>query len=78
MNFKSTRGGGGEVSFKSAVFEGLAPDGGLYHPTSIPDLSRLFRSLSPASGYNCYASLEQHNRSLLFRQRDQTRFDLPT
>ncbi len=52
MNFKSTRGGGGEVPFRSAVFEGLAPDGGLYHPTSIPDLSDLFRSLSPASGYN--------------------------
>ena len=45
MTFTSTRGTGQEASFREAVFEGLAPDGGLYHPTSVPDLSEVFRSL---------------------------------
>ena len=52
MIFKSTRGGGAAVSFKSAVFEGLASDGGLYHPTSIPNLNKLFLSLTSSSDYN--------------------------
>jgi threonine synthase len=52
MVFRSTRGGGGEVSFKTAVFEGLAPDGGLFHPTSKPDLKKLFLSFTENTGYN--------------------------
>jgi threonine synthase len=35
MRFLSTRGHGSAVSFKTALFEGLAPDGGLYVPERI-------------------------------------------
>jgi threonine synthase len=41
MKFTSTRNPRGEVSFREAVFRGLAPDGGLYHPVSVPDLGGL-------------------------------------
>ena len=41
MKFASTRNPTGEVSFKEAVFRGLAPDGGLYHPVTTPDFRRL-------------------------------------
>ncbi len=43
MTFRSTRcqASGGEVSFRQAIFTGLAPDGGLYHPTRQPDLRPL-------------------------------------
>jgi threonine synthase len=36
MRFLSTRGHGPAVSFRTALFEGLAPDGGLYVPERIP------------------------------------------
>jgi threonine synthase len=36
MNFISTRGGCPAVSFSDAVAQGLAPDGGLYLPESLP------------------------------------------
>lgn len=39
MNYISTRGGSDPVSFSAAVAAGLAPDGGLYLPESLPDLS---------------------------------------
>jgi threonine synthase len=39
MEFVSTRGGGGRVSFQEAVSMGLAPDGGLFVPEKLPDLS---------------------------------------
>ena len=38
MKFVSTRTGKKPVSFREAVFSGLAPDGGLYIPTEQPDL----------------------------------------
>ncbi|MCK5006725.1 MAG: threonine synthase [Spirochaetales bacterium] len=38
MKFVSTRNGKKPVSFREAVFSGLAPDGGLYIPTEQPDL----------------------------------------
>jgi len=46
MRFVTTRGQSPPVSFKTALFEGLAPDGGLYVPETIEpwsasDLSRL-------------------------------------
>ncbi len=41
MKFASTRNPGEAVSFKDAVFRGLAPDGGLYQPTTVPDLAPL-------------------------------------
>jgi threonine synthase len=48
MRFVTTRGSAPPVSFKTAVFEGLAPDGGLYVPETIErwpesDLARLSR-----------------------------------
>jgi len=46
MNFISTRGGGSAVSFREAVFRGLAPDGGLYHPDTVPDLTDTLLSFS--------------------------------
>ncbi len=39
MNFISTRGGSEPVAFSEAVARGLAPDGGLYLPESLPDIS---------------------------------------
>ena len=39
MNFVSTRGQAGSVSFSEAVAQGLAPDGGLYLPSEFPDIT---------------------------------------
>lgn len=36
MNYTSTRGSSKALSFDEAIFQGLAPDGGLYMPTPIP------------------------------------------
>ena len=41
MLYKSTRGQSPEVSFSEVLLGGLAPDGGLYMPTSIPKFSIL-------------------------------------
>ncbi|KAF9078441.1 tryptophan synthase beta subunit-like PLP-dependent enzyme [Rhodocollybia butyracea] len=38
MKYFSTRGGSEELSFEDTVLTGLAPNGGLYIPTSIPKL----------------------------------------
>jgi threonine synthase len=38
MKYISTRGGGAAVDFKTAVLTGLARDGGLFLPDSIPDV----------------------------------------
>ncbi len=39
MEYTSTRGQSKKLSFSEAVAEGLAPDGGLYVPDSLPDIS---------------------------------------
>ena len=39
------------VGFREALFAGLAPDGSLYRPVEKPDLSRLFASFGPGTGY---------------------------
>src|ERR1700753_558530 len=39
MKFISTRGAASPVSFSEAVALGLAPDGGLFLPESLPDIS---------------------------------------
>lgn len=44
MKFVSTRGNGGRLSFLEAVAEGLAPDGGLFVPEEMPDISGLLKS----------------------------------
>ncbi|MDR1316900.1 MAG: threonine synthase [Spirochaetales bacterium] len=46
MKYASTRNPEIQVTFKEAVFRGLAPDGGLYHPVSVPDLRGLIESFS--------------------------------
>lgn len=39
MQLRSTRGNSELVDFKTAVSNGLAPDGGLYHPVTLPELN---------------------------------------
>ena len=39
------------VSFREALFSGLAPDGGLYHPLEKPDLSALFSSFDEGTSF---------------------------
>ncbi len=39
MRFLSTRGQTPELGFSDAVATGLAPDGGLFLPVSLPDVS---------------------------------------
>ncbi len=39
MKYISTRGGGSAIAFRDAMLAGLAPDGGLYVPESIPQFS---------------------------------------
>ncbi|MDR0443550.1 MAG: threonine synthase [Treponema sp.] len=44
MRYYSTRNRGEAVNFRSAVFNGLAPDGGLYVPEEIPPYSQAVKS----------------------------------
>lgn len=46
IKYSSTRGGAHGLSFEQAVFEGLAPDGGLMIPDAIPDVSTTYKSWS--------------------------------
>jgi threonine synthase len=39
LKYISTRGGGGEQSFEQVLLTGLAPDGGLYVPAELPQVS---------------------------------------
>jgi threonine synthase len=39
------------VGFREALFAGLAPDGGLYHPVEAPDLSGLFASFGDSTPF---------------------------
>ncbi len=54
MQFRSTRvpaGAGPAVSFREALFRGLAPDGGLYQPALQPDLGRLLSGFSSRTSF---------------------------
>jgi threonine synthase len=51
MTFASTRDPSLTADFRQAVLAGLAPDGGLYHPTEQPDLNSLFLGLNPQSSF---------------------------
>mgnify|MGYP001214627616 CR=1 FL=1 len=51
MKFYSTRNSNNRVSFREAVFQGLAPDGGLYNPAEYPDLSDLFKSMDSKTSF---------------------------
>jgi threonine synthase len=39
VRYKSTRGGQSDISFRDAVISGLATDGGLFVPETIPQIS---------------------------------------
>ena len=43
MKYVSTRGQSEKLTFSEAVSEGLAPDGGLYVPETMPDISGKIR-----------------------------------
>lgn len=46
IKYRSTRGGASGLSFEQAVFEGLAPDGGLMVPDRVPDVSARYKGWS--------------------------------
>ncbi|CAJ1350443.1 unnamed protein product [Effrenium voratum] len=46
ITYRSTRGGAKGLSFEQAVFEGLAPDGGLMVPEKVPDVSAVYKGWS--------------------------------
>ena len=49
MKYISTRGKSEAVSFSEAVALGLAPDGGLYLPEALPDLTEAFKAMENAA-----------------------------
>jgi threonine synthase len=51
MRFSSTRDKNTSVSFREALFTGLAPDGGLYHPIDKADIRGLLASFSKNTGF---------------------------
>ena len=52
MKFISTRDKNRVVSFKEAVFQGLSPEGGLFVPNSVPNLSTFYAGLTPKTPFN--------------------------
>ncbi len=60
MRFASTLKRAGEVSFRQAVFTGLAPDGGLYHPVTQPDLRELIYSFKDELSFKQIAEALTH------------------
>jgi threonine synthase len=51
MIFASMRHPAKQAGFREALFAGLAPDGGLYHPVAMPDLSSLFASFDDSTDF---------------------------
>lgn len=56
MIFASTRDNSNRADFKTAIFKGLASDGGLFHPVSHPDLSKLYSGFNATTPFNEIAS----------------------
>lgn len=56
MRFLSTRDKNSNVSFREAVFSGLAPDGGLYHPADRADISDLIENFNGKTSFVDIAS----------------------
>lgn len=56
MKFVSTRNPRDSVDFARALFQGLAPDGGLYRPERMPDLSDIFTGLGDDSSFRDIAA----------------------
>ncbi len=59
--FISTRDKNRRVNFAQAVFEGLAPDGGLYHFERMPDFSNLMNSFDLHTSFREIASVMTAN-----------------
>lgn len=57
MQYISTRGGGSPVSFEDALLKGLAPDGGLYMPSSWPGLPKDWQAEMANAPYTDFATL---------------------
>ena len=57
MTFASRTSQHEHVSFRDALFAGLAPDGRLYHPVETPDLAALFSSFNDSTSFQELASL---------------------
>ena len=70
MKFSSTRNKEDIVSYKEAIFRGLAPDGGLYMPCETPDLSELINSFTPETPFNEIAA--KVTGALLSEELDET------
>lgn len=51
MKFYSTRNTNSIVSFQKAVFSGLAPDGGLYHPSEKEDMKDLLSDFTASDSF---------------------------
>ena len=51
MFFLSTHNPKSRISFKEAVFQGLAPDGGLYLPVITPELTSVFEKFNSSSSF---------------------------
>ena len=51
MKFYSTRNKNHLIDFKEAIFQGLSPEGGLYNPAEMPDLSGLFNSMNEKTSF---------------------------
>ena len=51
MKFASSTHPGQVVGFREALFTGLAPDGGLYHPVDAPDLRQIIAGLGDSHSF---------------------------
>lgn len=60
MRYLSTRGESVPVGFSDAVAQGLAPDGGLYLPESLPQLGSLLPEWEPLSYHELCAEFFSH------------------
>jgi len=84
MNFISTRGGCPAVSFSDAVAQGLAPDGGLYLPETLPAIDaatlKKWEKLDYAAlceeFFALFADLPRAELSAIVKSA-YTRFDVP-
>lgn len=61
MKFSSTRNIQTKVSLRDAIFQGLAPDGGLYLPVEEPDLHELFLKIGSQDSFVDIASAMMSN-----------------
>ena len=60
MKFSSTRNIETRVDLREAVFQGLAPDGGLYQPVEEPDLRSVFLASTPATSFSELSAAMMH------------------